>query len=149
MHFELKYFRDLSLDEFYAIMVLRQEVFVVEQNCPFLDCDGFDQPAWHLMAYDKDGKLGAYCRLLPVGTPYEEYASIGRVANSMAVRRSGVGRMLMTEAIKRSSELFGNVPIKIGAQVYLKSFYESFSFEGTGDVYALDGIDHIDMIRQI
>jgi ElaA protein len=147
MAFVLKHFKELSLDELYAIMALRQRVFVVEQACPFLDCDDMDQPAWHLMMYTDSGLLAAYCRLLPADSSYPGFASIGRVVNEPALRGRGYGKELMAEAIIKCKELFGDVPLKIGAQVYLKHFYGSFGFEPIGDGYMEDGIEHIKMIK--
>lgn len=147
MHFTLKHYSDLSLDELYAIMRLRQRVFVLEQRCAFVDCDDQDQESWHLMGYDDKGTLAAYSRLLPVGLSYPGYASIGRVVSEPALRRAGYGRMLMEESVKRCSELFPGAPLKIGAQLYLKKFYEGYGFQSVGEVYIEDDIEHIKMIR--
>ncbi|HFC01128.1 MAG TPA: GNAT family N-acetyltransferase, partial [Phaeodactylibacter sp.] len=84
-------FYQLNLDEIYAIMALRQEVFVVEQNCPYLDADDKDREAWHLMGFDKNNTLIAYTRLLPKGISYEKYASIGRVVTAPKARKIGAG----------------------------------------------------------
>lgn len=147
MHFTLKHYRELSLDELYTILRLRQRVFVLEQHCAFVDCDDQDQQSWHLMGYAADGTLAAYSRLLPVGLSYPGYASIGRVVSEPALRREGYGRILMEESIRRCGELFPAAPLKIGAQLYLKKFYESFGFEAVGDVYIEDDIEHIHMVR--
>ena len=141
----LPYFA-LSLDELYETMVLRQSVFVVEQNCPYLDADGRDQRSYHLMGYSEDGNLLAYARLLPPGVSYPDYPSIGRVLNALEMRGKGVGRELMQEAISRCIDLFGNIAIKISAQCYLTSFYESFGFVAEGEEYLEDDIPHIAMI---
>ena len=147
IRFDLKYFTELNLDELYSILRLRQRVFVLEQNCVFVDTDDQDQLSWHLMCYADSGQMAAYCRLLPVGLSYPGYASIGRVVSEPDLRKGGYGRMVMAEALARCQELFGDVPLKIGAQLYLKKFYESFGFNVVGDVYLEDGIDHIHMIR--
>jgi ElaA protein len=138
-------FHQLSVDQLYHIMALRQEVFVVEQNCPYLDADGKDQASWHLMLYDQAGTLVAYTRLLPRGLAYPDYASIGRVVNSPAVRGSGIGKQLMQLSIAQCQQLFPNQPIKIGAQSYLLRFYESLGFVSTGENYLEDGIPHTKM----
>ncbi|MCW3125776.1 MAG: GCN5-related N-acetyltransferase [Bacteroidetes bacterium] len=148
IRFELKHFSELTLNELYAIMVLRQQVFVVEQTCAFLDADGLDQQSWHLICYTDSGIMAAYCRLLPIGLSYPGYASIGRVVSEPTLRKEGYGRLIMAEAIRRCTELFGDAPLKIGAQLYLKNFYESFGFAVVGDVYDEDGIDHIKMVRR-
>lgn len=147
VQFELKYFTNLTNNELYAIMRLRQRVFVLEQNCAFVDCDNLDQPAWHLMCYTDNGILAAYCRLLPLHVAYPSYASIGRVVSEPDLRRGGYGRQIMAEALKNCEKLFGNAPLKIGAQLYLKHFYESFGFIAIGQVYIEDDIEHILMIR--
>ena len=143
--FDCKKFSALSPYELYEILHLRNEVFVVEQNCVFEDADHKDQEAWHLMGW-MDKNLAAYTRLLPPGYGYEEM-SIGRVVTSPKYRRTGIGRVLMGESIETCYKLFGEGPIKIGAQLYLKKFYESFGFEQEGEGYIEDGIRHIYMIR--
>jgi ElaA protein len=140
-------FDDLTLQELYDIMSLRQEVFIVEQNCPYLDADGKDQHAWHLSGTNSAGQLIAYARLLPKGVSYTGYASIGRVVTAPSVRRSGAGRLLMQETIRICLQLFGPVPLKISAQEYLREFYASFGFDPIGETYLEDGIPHIAMIR--
>lgn len=147
MHIQwhLKHFDELSLHQLYALLQLRIEVFIVEQACPFQDADGKDQGSYHLLGYD-NGKLIAYTRLVPPGVIYTE-ASIGRVVASPAVRGSGAGKELMQESLNKVYALFGVGPVKIGAQLYLKKFYESFGFLQIGDVYLEDGIPHIYMLK--
>ena len=144
----LKEFNDLSLIELYAILRLRSEVFVVEQNCPFQDMDNIDQDCAHLMCW-KDKDLVAYARIVPPNIIYEGFSSIGRVINSMSVRRLGVGKELLRKAIFETERIHKNTPIRIGAQFYLLKFYESFGFEKSSEIYLLDGIEHIEMTRQI
>ena len=146
LNWVFKPFDALSLQELYALLRLRSEVFVVEQNCVFLDMDDKDQLCHHLLGYKGD-LLAAYTRIVPKGVSYDEYASIGRVVTSPQVRGEGRGRELMEESIRRLHELYGVVPIKIGAQLYLKAFYNSLGFEQCGEVYDEDGIDHIPMLR--
>jgi len=142
-----KQFKDLSLEELYAMMVLRQEVFVVEQDCPYLDADGKDQVSWHLMGYEGEA-LVAYTRLVPADVSYEKYPSIGRVITAEKVRGRGIGIKLMQESIRHCETLFGKIPIKISAQVYLLRFYNSLGFERVGADYLEDGIPHLAMIRK-
>ncbi len=142
-----KHFEDLTVQELYAILRLRSEVFVVEQDCVFLDADNMDQACHHLMGFNENG-LVAYTRLVPAGVAYNEI-SIGRVVNSPAYRGNGAGKALMQQSIEACYRLFGKQPIKIGAQLYLKKFYESFGFIQCSDVYDEDGIDHIKMIKQV
>jgi ElaA protein len=141
-----KAFDDLTPHELYEIMRLRNEVFVLEQLCVYQDADNKDQRSHHLMIKD-NGKLIAYARLLPPGVSYPEM-SIGRVISSPEYRRKGAGRLLMQKAIEGCHELFGEGPIRIGAQLYLTKFYESFGFVRSGDVYLEDNIEHIEMERQ-
>jgi ElaA protein len=145
LHWLLKRFDELTPYQLYAILQLRNEVFVVEQNCVFQDADDKDQNSYHLMGF-LDNKLAAYTRLVPARIIYEQ-ASIGRVVTSPVVRRSGAGKMLMQQSIDSLYTLFGKVPIKIGAQLYLQSFYESFGFERISDIYLEDGIEHIYMLK--
>ena len=140
-----KFFDELTPLELYTIMRLRNEVFVVEQNCVYQDADKKDLSSHHLMIRN-GGKLVAYARLLPRGLSYEQM-SIGRVVSSPAYRGTGAGKILIDQAIRFCQELFGEGPIKIGAQLYLKKFYESFGFVQTSDVYLEDDIEHIEMIR--
>ena len=146
MNWTLKKFEALTPYELYAILRLRTEVFVVEQNCVFQDMDNKDQLAYHLMGWENN-KLIAYTRLIPPHLSYEE-PSIGRVVTSASARGSGIGRKLMEKSIEEVIRLYGKTPIKLGAQLYLKKFYESLGFIQSGDIYDEDGIDHIEMIRQ-
>ena len=146
VRWKCKKFDDLTPAELYAIIRLRNEVFVVEQNCVFQDADNKDQGSWHLMGM-KDNDLVAYTRLLPAGLAYTE-ASIGRVINSSIVRGTGVGKELMQRSIQELYQLWGKQPIRIGAQLYLKKFYESFGFQHTSEIYLEDDIEHIEMLLQ-
>jgi ElaA protein len=140
------HFNDLSLAELYAIMKLRQEVFVVEQNCPYLDADGKDLDAYHIQGKDNTGNVHCYTRLLAPGVSYQSYSSIGRVINSQQVRGQGQGKKLMKYSIDTIKRLYPNDKVKIGAQAYLKKFYEDLGFEDLGTPYLEDGIPHIKMI---
>ncbi len=139
-------FHELSLQELYNIMALRQEVFVVEQDCPYLDADGSDEAAWHLMGMDKNGRLVAYARLIPKGISYKKYPSFGRVATAQEVRGTGVGKELMEQALAWMEKLFPGEDMKISAQCYLEKFYENFGFEIVGEEYLEDGIPHFPMV---
>ena len=140
-------FSKLSLQELYDLMYLRQEVFVVEQDCPYIDADGKDPKAYHLLGYNKVGQLLACARLLPAGVSYPGHASIGRVVTSPSLRGQGCGKLLMQESIAWCRRLFGESPIKISAQCYLIHFYESFGFRTVGEEYLEDDIPHIAMVR--
>ncbi|MBD0376977.1 MAG: GNAT family N-acetyltransferase [Flavisolibacter sp.] len=144
IHWLLKRFDELTPYQLYAALQLRSTVFVVEQNCVYLDADDKDQNSYHLLGF-ADNKLVAYTRIVPAGVMYQE-PSIGRVVTAPGVRRTGVGRQLMQQSIKSVYNLFNNVPIRIGAQLYLQEFYASFGFQQISDVYLEDGIEHIYML---
>jgi ElaA protein len=143
----VKHFNSLTAAELYEVIRLRNEVFVVEQNCVFQDADNKDQECFHLLGYS-GLDLAAYARLVPQGVTYSGKISIGRVITSRAYRNVGAGKALMSEAILQCDKLFGKQPIKIGAQLYLKRFYESFGFIQTSEPYDEDGIMHIEMIKE-
>jgi ElaA protein len=145
INWTFKSFEELTVLELYNIMRLRAEVFIVEQNCPYQDADGKDLKSFHLMGYDENKELIVYSRILPRNISYPE-ASIGRVVSSSKVRGKGAGKKLMDKSLEIISEKFGNVPVKIGAQAYLKNFYESFGFVQTSEQYMEDNIPHIEMI---
>ena len=141
-----KTFNELNANELYALLRLRSEVFVVEQNCIFLDMDNNDQKAYHTIGYIGD-EVVATTRLFDKNIMYDGYQSIGRVVGSPRHRGLGIGKALMQYSIQECERLFGKGPIKIGAQLYLKKFYNEQGFEQSGDVYLEDEIDHIPMIR--
>ena len=141
-----KTFNELNANELYALLRLRSEVFVVEQNCIFLDMDNNDQKAYHTIGYIGD-EVVATTRLFDKNIMYDGYQSIGRVVGSPKHRGLGIGKALMQYSIQECERLFGKGPIKIGAQLYLKKFYNEQGFEQSGDVYLEDEIDHIPMIR--
>lgn len=141
-----KEFKVLTPDEIYAILRLRSEVFVVEQQCIFLDADNKDQFCDHVMIQSPAGNLVGCSRLVPPGVIYREM-SIGRVVTHPSVRGTGAGRALMERSLDFVFLRYGKGIVKIGAQYYLKRFYESFGFEQTGEIYDEDGIDHIHMLK--
>jgi ElaA protein len=140
-----QHFEDLTPRELYAILQLRTEVFVVEQNCVFQDMDGKDHYCHHIMGWN-GSRLIATARIVPPGISYE-FPSIGRVVTAPSARGQQTGRELMNKSIEELTELYGSTIIRIGAQLYLKKFYESFGFEQSGEIYDEDGIDHIQMTR--
>jgi ElaA protein len=148
---QLKKFEDLSPEELYSILSLRQEVFIVEQNCPYGDADGKDLKSYHLMGIinesenDKKESLVAYARIVFPGVSYEE-VSIGRVVSAPKYRRTGIGKILMVEALAHIQKIYGKVPVRIGAQRYLLKFYKSFGFIPEEN-YMEDGIPHTVMLR--
>lgn len=145
LHWQLKSFSQLTVHELYAVLRLRGEVFVVEQTCPYLDTDGKDLYCHHLMG-SINGELAAYARIVPAGISYPE-VSIGRVVTSPNHRKTGAGKQLMREAIAATEKLYGKVPVRIGAQAYLKNFYQAFGFNDMNEPYMEDGIPHLIMLR--
>ena len=121
---DFKLFSELSINELYAMMALRQEVFIIEQDCPYMDADGKDQKSHHLLGYSLDGNLVAYLRLVQPGISYKE-VSFGRIVTSKKVRRKGVGKQLIEEGIRQSELLYGRVANRISAQSYLTPFYKN------------------------
>ncbi len=144
LHWVLKKFEELTPFELYNIMQLRNEVFVVEQNCVYQDADNKDPKSFHFMGWDNT-TLVAYTRIIPQGISYTE-ASIGRVVSSPKYRGTGAGRALMQLSINNTFKLFNCNAIKIGAQLYLKKFYESLGFVQCSDQYLEDNIPHIEMM---
>lgn len=146
IHFEVKPFDSLTVNELYQVLALRQAVFIVEQACLFQDIDGQDAHALHCLGKNNAEEIVAYTRLFAKDVSYKGYVSIGRVVASDKVRKSGIGRALMQFSIKFCEQLWGNEAIKIGAQSYLKKFYGSLGFQDTGIDYIEDGIPHVYMI---
>lgn len=142
-----KHFSELTASELYKILQLRSEVFVVEQNCVFLDMDNKDFDCYHLMGW-QGTELLAYSRIVSPGISYVE-SSIGRIVSSPAARGLGIGRELVEQSIRALYRIYGNGDIRIGAQYYLKEFYESFGFVQKGEIYSEDGINHIEMLLSI
>lgn len=141
----VKPFYDLTLHELYEILQLRNEVFIVEQNCPYQDLDNKDFKASHVLIYS-NSKLVAYSRIFDVNITFKE-ASIGRVITHKEVRSSGVGKFLMEKSIENLYKLYGKQSIRIGAQYYAIPFYQKFNFKPEGDIYLEDGIEHIEMVK--
>jgi len=146
IQWKIKPFESLSVNELYAILKLRSEIFVVEQNCVYLDLDGKDKLALHLFG-EFQGKIVAYSRLFKPGISFDN-ASIGRVVVDANYRDRKWGHNLMREAIAGIQLHFGESKITIGAQLYLKKFYESHGFVQTSEMYLEDDIPHIEMKRE-
>jgi len=147
--YECKRFQDLDIEELYEVLKFRQKVFVVEQNCPYLDCDDKDQQSYHLLGKSAEGSLLTYARLLPPGLSYPIDCSIGRVLCEATIRNTGAGKQLMLIAIEQCKVLFGNKDIRISAQQYLEKFYGNLGFTIESDPYLEDDIPHIEMVIRI
>ena len=149
-------FAELSAAQLYAIVALRERVFVVEQTCAYLDADGLDPGSRHLWAESLDpaadpddsgkltqaGTIQAYLRIVPAGAKFDEI-SLGRIVTAATARGTGLGRTL----VQRGLAAVGNSPVRIGAQAHLERFYGEFGFRRVSEPYLEDGIPHIDMLR--
>ncbi len=145
IHFDWYQFSELNVHQLYAVLLLRSDVFVVEQNCVYLDPDGKDIFALHLLGMEK-GSLAAYIRLFPP-TDIQNYIVFGRVVTARSARTKGYGKKLMQELMNYCDTHFPGISIKCSAQFYLKKFYEGFGLVAHGDTYLEDGIPHIAMER--
>ena len=123
------------------------DVFVVEQDCPYMDIDGLDRNSRHLLGRDAEGLMRAYLRLTEPGYKYEEPA-IGRVVTDKTVRGTGTGGELMQRGVEEAERLFPGRDIKLSAQVYAREFYEKFGFRQVSQPYDEDGIMLIAMVRR-
>jgi ElaA protein len=138
-------FAELGVDGLYDALQLRCRVFILEQG-PYLDPDGIDRHAWHLLGRDAQGALVATLRLVDPGVKYAE-PSIGRVVTAPEVRGTGIGRALVAEGMAGCDRLWPGRGVRISAQAHLERFYNGFGFERVGDVYDEDGIAHVQMLR--
>lgn len=141
----VKSYQDLSPEELYALLQLRSEVFVVEQDCVYQDIDGKDQKAFHVLGF-KNGNLIAYSRVFAPGDYFKE-ASIGRVVVKASERKHQYGYDIMKASIKAIEKQFKETTIKVSAQTYLKRFYNTLGFFEIGEEYLEDGIPHVAMIK--
>jgi ElaA protein len=142
-------FADLTVAQLYEMLALRQQVFVLEQNCLYPDIDGLDPGAHHLLGWrsvDGQRELAAALRCLAPGAKYTEM-SLGRVVTSPAARGTGLGRELVAEGIACAEKLHPGHAIRIGAQAHLEGFYAGFGFVTVSEPYDEDGIMHVDMLR--
>ncbi|MDE2277854.1 MAG: GNAT family N-acetyltransferase [Burkholderiales bacterium] len=138
-------FEALGVDRLYDLLALRSRVFVLEQG-PYLDADGVDREAGHLLGHDGAGTLQAYLRVVDPGVKYAE-PSIGRVVVAPEWRGTGAGRALMAEGLARCTAAWPGQGIRISAQAHLERFYGSFGFARVGEPYLEDEIPHLQMLR--
>ncbi|HSQ72032.1 MAG TPA: GNAT family N-acetyltransferase [Rubrivivax sp.] len=138
-------FSELGVDNLYDALALRCRVFVLEQG-PYLDPDGVDRQAWHLLGRDDEGTLQAYLRIVDPGVKFAE-PSIGRVITSAEMRGTGLGRRLFAEGVARCQALWPGQGIRISAQAHLERFYGEWGFERVGEPYLEDDIPHLEMFR--
>jgi len=139
-------FDELSVHELQYIYMARQQVFGVEQNCAYLDVDGYDERSHHLAAWSPQHRMPlAYARLVDPGLKYPE-PSLGRVITSAPARGSGLGRELVRRAIAHAAKAFPGQGIRISAQSRLETFYQEVGFVVVGERYLEDGIPHTQML---
>lgn len=138
-------FAGLGVDNLYDALALRCRVFVLEQG-PYLDPDGLDRCAWHLLGRDEAGLLQAYLRVVDPGHKYAE-PSPGRVLTAPERRGTGLGRTLMAEGLARCAQAWPGRALRISAQAHLQRFYGDFGFRPVGEIYLEDDIAHIEMLR--
>jgi len=146
MEWKIKTFDQLTTLELYDILKAREEIFIVEQDCPYHDIDSNDHDAIHLFLEDKSHVV-CYLRILGRGVRYHE-VSIGRVITRPAYRRRGYGDELVQRAIHYVEDVMGERLIRISAQTYLEEFYGGLGFMRVSEVYLEDGIDHFEMLYQ-
>jgi ElaA protein len=141
-------FEEFSGEQLYAILALRQQVFIVEQQCAYLDCDDLDQGALHLVGWQKAEELSkplAYLRVI-IAKKEGEMPAIGRLLTHQIIRGKGIGERLLALGLQKIQASYPGSSIRISAQHYLLSFYERFGFSPVSEIYKEDGIDHISMI---
>jgi ElaA protein len=133
-------FRDIEIGTFYAILKLRSDVFVVEQECAYADLDGRDdEPGTRHLWIERDGRVRAYLRVLDDG----DAQRIGRVVTAKEARGGGLAGRLVSEALT----IIGNRPSRLDAQAHLAGFYASFGYDPAGPEFLEDGIPHVPMVR--
>ena len=136
-----KKFEELTQKELEQILRLRQQVFVIEQQCFYEDIDGADDKAMHLMFFEGQ-TLTAYLRIFLPGNKFEQEASLGRIVVDPDFRGKGIGPAL----IKQGIAYCDGAPVRIEAQAALEEYYNEFGFEAEGGIYIVDGIDHLQMV---
>lgn len=146
LDWQIKFYPELTTNEFHDIIELRLRAFVVEQNCSYLDLDGKDKKCYHVICRDGFGKVVATARILPPGLSYPEVA-IGRVVIDESIRGNGIGHELMNKSMAFSNEEFGNASIRISAQKHLENYYSKHGFISTGKEYLEDDIPHVEMLH--
>ncbi len=145
MNWTWQRFEALGVDNLYDALALRCRVFILEQG-PYLDPDGIDRQAWHLLGRDAVGALHAYLRVVDPGVKYVE-PSIGRVITAPESRGTGLGRVLFSEGVSRCAAAWPGQGIRISAQAHLARFYGTYGFQRVGDTYLEDDIPHLEMLK--
>ena len=147
LQWQILSFTELTGAGLYAVLRLRQEVFVVEQNCAYLDLDNLDQEATHMLG-TQEGELLAYQRCLPPGLSYPE-SSLGRIVVCPTIRGQRLGSVLVQRGIEHNLLRWPGSGIRINAQAHLQDFYSSLGFYAQGSEYLEDNILHRQMLYQL
>ena len=142
------HFNDLSVKQLFDVLQLRNKIFIVEQDCPYLDVDEKDPKSFHVLGVDQQQKLIATSRVLPPGVSYSE-VSIGRVAVAIESRGTGIGDELNRMSMKFIRDYYGDVPIRLSAQKHLSKYYNKHGFKVVSDPYDEDGIPHVEMLYRV
>jgi ElaA protein len=130
---------EISAADLYAVLRLRAAVFVVEQDCVYLDPDGRDleDGTTHLWLTAADGTLAAYVRLL---TEPAVGHRIGRVVTDPARRGAQLAGRLIEHALTLADR-----PVVLDAQSHLVHVYGRHGFAVDGPEFLDDGISHTPM----
>ncbi len=141
-------FNELSNHQLYDLLQLRQDVFIIEQDCIYPDLDGLDFNCLHLLGY-QDEQLIAYLRLIPAEFHPSKNTAFGRIISKSKNRGAGIGKLMVESAINYSKEHYPRKNIQLSAQQHLQEFYQKFGFISFGEAYDEDGIMHIDMLLNV
>lgn len=144
MYLSIKTFDELTTGELYEVLKKREEVFIVEQKCPYPDCDGKDLLSYHML-YKDDEKLVGYLRIIPKGISYDEI-SLGRILIAPDYREHKLGSKMVSKALEFVETVLCEKSVRISAQLYLVDFYSKLGFETVGSPYEEDWIPHIEML---
>lgn len=150
MEWHILRFSELDTYTLYALLKLRVDVFVVEQNCPYPELDEKDlHPETRHILLKKGDKILGYSRILPPGVSFQEAPGVGRVCVAQTARRLGLGELVVAKAIATAKEGWPGLDIHISAQCYLQRFYESMGFVAASEPYLEDDIPHLKMILSV
>jgi ElaA protein len=140
-------FSDFNPSHLYEVVRLRQDIFIIEQNCIYDDIDGLDYKSGHLLLFSGNETLIGYLRIVPPGIKFDEL-SLGRIAIRKNYRGKGLGKKLIEKGVEIAKER-GEVSVKIEAQAHLEKLYTGLGFKTVSKIYSVDGIPHIQMIMQV
>ncbi|MBN8443991.1 MAG: GNAT family N-acetyltransferase [Gammaproteobacteria bacterium] len=150
MEWHILRFSELDTYTLYALLQLRVDVFVVEQNCPYPELDEKDlHPETRHILLKKADKILGYSRILPPGVSFKDAPGVGRVCVAQTARRLGLGELLVAKAIATAKEGWPGKDVHISAQCYLQRFYESMGFVAASEPYLEDDIPHLKMILTV